>query len=95
MTRPQYTSALNVRAAILKIKQEWPVGPIEALHFAIVEQAINDLASDYKQGSTRDNYTRWCKSTAKEYLMGPIYHAQYCGIKSSWIRYVLTKCEVL
>lgn len=71
-------------AALKKIRTQFPNIPEARLCFAIIHNAVVDLTS---KGHRR---------TAEEYLTrDSIFHAELCGVETSWIQRILRECGIL
>ena len=71
------------RAALYKIRSQFPAIPEGQLMCAIINGAIVDLSS-----------TKY-RLEAIRYLQGDMVHAEIAGVDAGWIRGVLVKYEVL
>lgn len=75
--------AVMEAAAIKKLKTIFNDTPEHKLCFAILRQAIQDLR------------VKKYRSSALNYLNGPLVHAEVCGVDPEWVRHVLKVCNVL
>jgi hypothetical protein len=75
--------ATDERAASKKVSSEFPKSPEGRLMFEIVALAINDLNKVQHRHS------------AIMYLLGPMPHAEICGVDPDWIRRILIKMRLI
>ncbi len=81
---------MNVKTAklvIKKIKPQFPDTPEGNLMFAVVSQAIRDVASPTSTITISD------QSSALRYLDSDMPHAAICGVQASWIRSIIKKID--
>lgn len=85
-------------AALKKIRTQFPNIPEAQLCFAIIENAVFDLtAKKYRNMSeNRKREMEEHKRSAEEYLtQDSIFHAELCGVETSWIQRILRECGIL
>ena len=73
----------KARLVIRRISYQFPSDAASKLLFAVVEQAIRDLV-----GKKTD---RLDLISAKPYLKGKMPHAEVSGVRSDWIRQVISR----
>ncbi len=71
------------KAALMRIKPQFPKSPEGSLMYEIIAQAIMDLF-DKKEARN-----------ARRYLTNEMPHAELCGVKSEWITNTLIKLELI
>ena len=70
--------------ALKIIKTHYPSNTEAILMFALIQGAVLDLFSG--------KYDR--KENAAFYILGPMKHAQWCGVEPEWIRKQLKKAHI-
>ena len=74
-----------VRAALRRIRAQFPATPEGRLMFAVVDKAVWD--SLYRH--------TWYGESAVRYLEQDLSHAELCGVDPEWIRETLRAMQLL